>query len=306
MTQSNPLVSIVVATFNSSSTIIETLDSIAAQTYRNIELIVTDDCSKDNTVEKVQKWDIQNRNIFVDCKIITHPINTGVSPNFNRGVLASSGIWVKTIAGDDTFRPDAIQKYVEYVLSHNSIMCVCDLNLFSEVDVPQRLRNFYKSYIEMIDVPQEEQYRDVLSYQHFAGPGYFYLRKVYDEIGGFDERYNIGEEWPFVFKILSKGYRIDVIRDTLINYRISSNSLCRNNTLGSYALYKNDKDFFYDFRLKAMIKERMFLQIWDCVLDFWGKDFRYYTNNSSFSRYVSKFLRFLSPIRYKRHLSLGK
>ena len=189
MTQSDPLVSIVVATFNSSSTIIETLDSIAAQTYRNIELIVTDDCSKDNTVEKVQKWDIQNRNIFVDCKIITHPINTGVSPNFNRGVLASSGIWVKTIAGDDTFRPDAIQKYVEYVLSHNSIMCVCDLNLFSEVDVPQRLRNFYKSYIEMIDVPQEEQYRDVLSYQHFAGPGYFYLRKVYDEIGGFDERY---------------------------------------------------------------------------------------------------------------------
>jgi len=52
MVQNNslPLVSIVVVTYNSSSTILETLDSIKAQTYRNIELIVSDDHSTDNTI----------------------------------------------------------------------------------------------------------------------------------------------------------------------------------------------------------------------------------------------------------------
>ena len=48
------LVSVVVITYNSSQTVVETLDSIKTQTYQNIELIVSDDCSSDNTVEVVQ------------------------------------------------------------------------------------------------------------------------------------------------------------------------------------------------------------------------------------------------------------
>ena len=48
-----PLVSIVVATYNSAKTVIETLESIKAQTYDNIELIVSDDCSQDNTIDVV-------------------------------------------------------------------------------------------------------------------------------------------------------------------------------------------------------------------------------------------------------------
>ena len=51
-----PLVSICVITYNSSKTVVETLESIKNQSYSNIELVVSDDCSPDNTVELVQQW----------------------------------------------------------------------------------------------------------------------------------------------------------------------------------------------------------------------------------------------------------
>lgn len=52
----NPLVSVIVITYNSSKYVLETLNSVAAQTYDNIELIISDDCSKDNTVEICRNW----------------------------------------------------------------------------------------------------------------------------------------------------------------------------------------------------------------------------------------------------------
>jgi alpha-1,3-rhamnosyltransferase len=68
---SNPLVSIVVITYNSSSYVIETLESIKAQTYQNIELIVSDDCSKDKTVDVCKKWIEKNKQRFVRTELIT-------------------------------------------------------------------------------------------------------------------------------------------------------------------------------------------------------------------------------------------
>jgi len=51
-----PLVSIVIATYNSSLTIIEALESVRKQSYKNIEIVITDDCSQDNTIEICRKW----------------------------------------------------------------------------------------------------------------------------------------------------------------------------------------------------------------------------------------------------------
>lgn len=56
-----PLVSVSVITYNSAKTVLETLESIKAQTYQNLELIVSDDCSTDNTVELCRNWIEQNK-----------------------------------------------------------------------------------------------------------------------------------------------------------------------------------------------------------------------------------------------------
>jgi alpha-1,3-rhamnosyltransferase len=66
-----PLVSIVVITYNSSDYVLETLESAKDQTYKNIELIISDDCSTDNTVEICKNWLEENKERFKHTELIT-------------------------------------------------------------------------------------------------------------------------------------------------------------------------------------------------------------------------------------------
>ena len=105
------LVSVVVLAYRSADTIIE---SIKKQTYPKIELIVTDDCSPDNTVEVVENWMRDNKGCLSDMKLVTTEKNTGLPSNINRGLRAATGMYYKGIAGDDYLTEDAIEKYVDF------------------------------------------------------------------------------------------------------------------------------------------------------------------------------------------------
>ena len=105
------LVSVAVVTYNSSKTVVETLDSIANQTYPDLELIVSVDCSTDNTVEICREWIEAHKERFVRTELLTVEKNTGVSANMNRGADACQGEWVKDIAGDDVLLPECIDIY---------------------------------------------------------------------------------------------------------------------------------------------------------------------------------------------------
>ena len=111
--EKSPLVSIIVITYNSSKYVLETLESAKAQTYKNIELIISDDGSKDGTINICEKWIEENEFHFKRTKIITVEKNTGIPANCNRGVNSSNGEWVKLIAGDDILIEECIEINIE-------------------------------------------------------------------------------------------------------------------------------------------------------------------------------------------------
>ena len=80
----NSLVSVCVVTYNSAATIVDTLESIKAQTYQNLELVVSDDCSKDDTVKVCREWIAANKDRFAAATVIESEVNTGVSANCHR------------------------------------------------------------------------------------------------------------------------------------------------------------------------------------------------------------------------------
>ena len=116
-----PLASIVVVTFNSAAYVLETLESAKHQTYRNIELIISDDSSTDNTIGICKKWLLNNKNRFVRTKLITVEKNTGVAANCNRGIANSTSDWIKFSAGDDLLLPNCIQDNMDFVINNPDV-----------------------------------------------------------------------------------------------------------------------------------------------------------------------------------------
>lgn len=113
-------VSIAVITYNSASTITDTLDSIVNQDYgsENIELVISDDASIDDTVEVIHKWLDKNSSLFFLTNFLENPINKGVSANINQAWKATSCEWIKSIAGDDMLRPNCISDNVKFIDSN--------------------------------------------------------------------------------------------------------------------------------------------------------------------------------------------
>ena len=100
MHDDQPLVSIVVITYNSSKYVLETLESAKEQSYQNLELIISDDCSFDDTVAICRNWIAKNKERFVRIELLSVDKNTGIPANCNRGVKVAKGEWVKLIAGE--------------------------------------------------------------------------------------------------------------------------------------------------------------------------------------------------------------
>ena len=121
MKNNNILVSVIVVSYNSEKTIEETLNSIKSQSYDNIELIISDDGSKDNTIDICKRWLQINGKVFSCYQLITVELNSGIPANCNRSLKASNADWVKFIAGDDTLKRDCVKENVKYINLHNDI-----------------------------------------------------------------------------------------------------------------------------------------------------------------------------------------
>ena len=259
-----PLVSVVIITYNSEKTILETLESIKNQTYKNLELIISDDCSKDNTVEICKQWLDTNDDLFKRTELVESTQNTGVAPNLNRGIKRSKGEWIKSLAGDDTLISASIEKFVSFVRENDCQICVSDLNLFSEENLDLRqMRLTYNLYQDYMKEDLDKQLNRIYKEYTIPGPGFFYSRSLYNLVGGFDEKYPFCEEWPFAYKVLKNGYRFYPCSDKLVNYRISTSSLCRekNKNLVNHKLYLSIKNFYFDYLQKELIKKGLILNV---------------------------------------------
>ncbi|EKB49153.1 glycosyltransferase [Cecembia lonarensis] len=223
----NPLVSIIVITYNSAKFVLETLESAKAQTYQNIELIISDDCSSDNTIEICKEWLKENKDRFVNTELITVGKNTGIPANCNRGVKASKGEWIKLIAGDDLIDETLVSEYLKKIsiLGDNFILC-SNYRIIDESSRKIGAVNLKKTKFFHQLKNSEEQFQMALRISGTIPPlTAFYSREMYDTVGGFDERFKLLEDYPFFLKLNQKGFYAILIEKELASYRKSSTSV---------------------------------------------------------------------------------
>lgn len=104
-----PLVTVVVVSYNHSQFVKENLDSIKNQTYKNIQLIVGDDASPDRSAEVIEQWLDENR---FSAEKNFHTQNTGLAAMLNECIALAKGKYIKLIAADDFLHPEALEKSV--------------------------------------------------------------------------------------------------------------------------------------------------------------------------------------------------
>ncbi|WP_082336725.1 glycosyltransferase family 2 protein [Rhizobium ecuadorense] len=226
-----PLVSVIIPAFNASPYIQRTLRSALRQTYANLEIIVVNDGSTDDTarlVEQIARMDSRIRLLSTS--------NRGVAAARNTGIEASSGPYVAFLDADDLWHPTKIEKQVNaldrlsmqwaavYVLHHiinkdDEIVCSCR-------------PDFARGYI----------YARHLTFKYVGNGSALLIRRgVALEIGGFDSTYaaaGIGgcEDLDFELRLAAR-YLIEVIPERLVGYRQYPGSMSSNHLqMGQSAL----------------------------------------------------------------------
>lgn len=221
------LVSVVVQVYNSADTICRTLESIKAQTYKNIELIISDDKSRDNSLEIAKAWLKENADIFTSTKLIAAEKNTGIPGNNNRALKKALGEYVEFLAADDYMNPDAVTDYVAFCEKNPKTIPISRVKLFSEEDCEfMPVQRYCDACYEFAQLDSKEQYRKLLLKNHVVAPAAsFYPMQLMKELGGFDEAYHCFEDYPMNLKIMRHGYQFGLLDKELIGYRISSKSI---------------------------------------------------------------------------------
>ncbi|MEM3828271.1 MAG: glycosyltransferase family 2 protein [Conexivisphaerales archaeon] len=196
-----PLVSVIIPTYNYGHYLAEAIESALAQNYQNIEVIVVDDGSTDNTRDVASKYDVQY--VFQE--------NKGVSVAKNNGVKISKGDFFVCLDADDKIHPNFVSKMIQPMKDPKVGFVRCGSVVYNEsydfgnIWMPRKIFSKYCLFA---------------GWWGALGP-VLIRRKAFDSLGsGFDPNLRRFEDLDLCFRLLAKGWKTEAIFEPLHFYRI--------------------------------------------------------------------------------------
>jgi glycosyltransferase involved in cell wall biosynthesis len=123
LSDSSPLVSIVIATYNGERFLREQLDSLVSQTYPHLEIVIVDDASTDGTIAILEEYDLKHTHI----RLFKSEVNLGYIKNFEKGILLCEGEYIALSDQDDIWLPEKISKLMGVRGDHPLVYCNSEL-----------------------------------------------------------------------------------------------------------------------------------------------------------------------------------
>lgn len=205
-------ISIIIPTYNFSKTILKAINSCLNQTYKNIEIIVVDDCSTDDTKKKIN-YLIKSNKISYFCL----KENRNVSFARNYGIKKSKGDYICFLDSDDTFPKNSVKKRVDFLNKNPSYKIVCgDTNYIS-----QNNKIMFTRKVNINKINKKKVYNEFLNYKStpFITASIMYKQEVFNKIGFFDVSKKIvrSEDADFTYRVLKK-YKIGYVNYPVYNY----------------------------------------------------------------------------------------
>lgn len=210
-----PLVSIVIPCYNQAYWLSEAIESALAQTYKNIEVIVVNDGSPDNTSEIAKRYPVR----------LVEKENGGLSSARNAGIREAKGQYILPLDSDDKILPEFIEKTIGLD------------------DIVSTAQQEFGDSNNLWNSQPEHPVHDFFKYNNQINCCALYKKEIWEKIGGYDETMKGYEDWDFWFRATKIGYTITVIREPLFLYRkhghsMVNDAISRHEELKQYILSK--------------------------------------------------------------------
>lgn len=218
-TKTNPLISIVLPTHNGEKYIGQAIQSCLSQTYKNIELIVIDDASGDDTKKIIKKFRDQR------IKYLYFEKNLRLPKALNEGFKRAKGDFFTWISDDNFFHRNALKEMINFLKENDENFVYSDywtLNESKKQFSKRAINDFYRG--------------------NFIGPSFLYTKKLADNVGLYDHDKELIEDYDYWFRA-SKKFKLTFLPKKLYYYRSHKKSL-------SYKKNKTIQILFELFKLK--------------------------------------------------------
>ena len=208
-----PLVSIITPVYNAEKFLSETIKSIQSQTYKNWELLLVDDCSKDNSAKIIEEFKISDNRI----KYIKLEKNSGASVSRNTGIKNAKGRFIAFVDSDDIWKPEKLHIQIRYMLKHKIGFSFTSYRYMKENGVKTN---------KVAKAPLKINYNGLLK-NTIIGCSTVVIDK--DIVGDFEmPLVRRGQDTATWLQILKKEKYAYGIQDDLVNYRLVGDSLSSN------------------------------------------------------------------------------
>jgi|TARA_A100001015_G_scaffold130330_1_gene144583 teichuronic acid biosynthesis glycosyltransferase TuaG len=226
------LVSIITPTFNSEKYISQTIQSIQAQTYNNWELLITDDCSTDGTIDVIKSYQKRDSRI----KLFFSETNLGAGAARNRSIKEARGRYIAFCDSDDQWKKNKLEKQLSFIKENNLLFSYTDYDVVTEKN----------QFVKRIKCPKRLTYSRLLKNNYVGCLTVIYdkekLGKVYMPL------IRKRQDWLLWLQIMSKIKQTKGLNDSLSIYLIRSSSIS-NNKLSlinySWKVYRQELKFSF-------------------------------------------------------------
>ena len=216
---SNPLVSIIIPVYNGSNYMREAIDSALAQTYKNIEVIVVNDGSNDNTEEIALSYGDKIRYFRKE--------NGGVSSALNLGIKEMRGDYFSWLSHDDVYFPEKVEKEVEALCEFNDdrAIALCgNIQINKTGDVIQNSKNNQYLCVQVVN-SWDVSLLALIKSGSFNGCALLIPKEAISESGGFDESLRFSQDFLMWAKILLRKFNLVYILKPYVKNRVHDGQL---------------------------------------------------------------------------------
>lgn len=207
------LVSIIMPAYNAEKTISDSIDSVINQKYQNWELIVTDDCSTDRTLDILREYAKKDKRI----KVISSKTNRGPALSRNSSISSSNGMFIAFLDSDDLWLPEKLTYSLSFAKKNPNVGLI--------YTAYRRISFNHSTIGRLIQVPKTVDYKTLLGGNVIATSTVLISRYIIKKIEMRDTYYDDFDCWLRLLKqnYIAMGLNIDLMR-----YRIVEDSISRN------------------------------------------------------------------------------